>query len=126
MAMRPAHLKSFHRVLFAGWNETVTLLKRNDDQQQGTVRTLTLFQCRRGKILKTGQTIQGDMVSDHRTTWHIAAKELERVGVSYLNNLDRIVDSKGRYWQPESPIDIEVKLGEVHTDVACLRVDPPS
>lgn len=113
------------RGLYAGQLEDVTLLKRGDDQQQGTVRSAKLFGVRWSKIYKAGQTIQNDMISDHRRQLHVPAAELERVGVSHLNPLDRFVDQSGRYWQPESTTTITVKLLETHVCVQCLRVDPP-
>jgi hypothetical protein len=117
--------KFMMRGLYAGQLEDVTLLKRGDDQQQGAVRSAKLFGCRWSKIYKTGQTIQGDMVGDHRRQLHIPAAELERVGVAYLNPTDRFVDQSGRYWQPESTTTITIKLLETHFCVQCLRVDPP-
>ena len=114
--------RSFHRSLFTGKLETITLRKRGDNQQQGTVTDYTLNECRHGMIWKTGETIGGDMVSDHKTTWHIPRAELDRVGVAYLNSTDRIVDNQGRVWQPESDTLITVKLLEGHVDVDCKRV----
>lgn len=114
-----------HRRTFSGQLEKITLLKRDDDQRQGTVRTEILYQCRRGSIQKTSQTLQADMIADHRCTWHIPRTELNRVGIFYLNPLDRIVDKYNRYWQPESTTVIDVKLFENHVDVECLRIDPP-
>lgn len=122
----PQNTRTFHRTLFAGMLETVTILKRNDNQQQGTVRTLIAHQCRRSKIAKAGQSIQGDMSTDHNTIWHIPITEMERLGINYFNVLDRIVDGKGRYWQPERGQTIESKLFENHTDIFCVRVDPPA
>lgn len=118
--------RTFHRKLFAPMLEKVTLLKRDNDQRQGTVTALILFQCWRGQIFKKGQTIQNDMVVEHTTTWHLPRTELERVGVAFLNSLDRIVDGKARYWQPESSTEIRVKLFETHVDLDCLRIDPPA
>lgn len=125
MPMRPENQQRFHRTLYAGWNQTVTLLKRGDDQQQGTVRKVILFNCRWGQISKTGEPIAGDESSNHRRTLHIPVVEMLRVGVSYINAADRFVDRDGRYWQPESTTNIQTKLGEVHWCVDCLRVDPP-
>lgn len=126
MPLNAANQRYFHRTLFAGILETVTLLKRGDDQQEGTVTAIQLFECRRGQITKTGEPLAGDETADHRTTWHIPRSEMDRVGVAYLNSLDRIVDGKNRYWQPESTTPITVKLFEVHVDVDCLRTDPPA
>lgn len=125
MPMNKKNTRTFHRLLYVGMLETVTLLKRDDNQRQGTVTSYTLHQCRQGQITKTGQTIQGDMISDHRVTWHIPAIEMDRIGVAYLNPLDRIVDGQGRHWQPESTTSITIKLFQNHFCVDCLRVDPP-
>lgn len=125
MPLNVRNTRTFHRCLYAGILESVTLLKRNDNQQQGTVTSYALFQCRRSMIFKMGETLQGDMNSDHRATWHVPRIELDRIGISYLNPLDRIVDNKGRYWQPESNMLITIKLFENHVCVDCLRVDPP-
>lgn len=113
----------FHRTLYAGQLQTVTLLKRNDDMQASVVRSLTLYQCRQGIIHKTGQPIQGDMLSDHRCTWYLPRSELDRVGVLYINMLDRIVDKYNRVWQPESPTLIVVKLFEDRVNIDTKRAD---
>lgn len=124
MLINPSTTRTFHRRLFAQQMQTITLIKRGDDQQQGTTRTLTLYECRWGIINKQGQTLQGDMVSQHERPLHIPRTELERVGVEYLNPLDRFVDEQGRTWMPESTTPIDVKLFENHVDVQCLRTDP--
>ena len=115
--------RTFHRKLYGGMGalETVTLLKRGDNQQQGTVTQYTLHDIRHSPITKTGETITGDTVSDHHITWHIPRVELDRIGVYYLNPLDRIKDSQGRYWQPESDTLITVKLMETHLCLECVR-----
>lgn len=122
MPLNRYNTRTFHRTLYGGGIlETVTLLKRNDDLQQGTVRALKLFECRWGQITRTGETIAGDITSDHRRTIHIPVTELKRVGVAYINAADRFVDQDGRTWQPESPTVITVKLLENHVCVDCLR-----
>ena len=125
MPMRPENQRTFTRTLYAGWLETVTLLKRGDDMEGSVVTTLLLFDVRPGQIWKTGEPIAGQMTSDHRRTWHIPRRELDRVGVNYINMLDRIVDKEGRHWQPESTTRIGMKLGMVEIDVDCLMTDPP-
>lgn len=129
MPLRRNNTRRFSRKTYAGITEKVRILKRNDNQQQGTVTTYILFRCRRSQIAKTGETIQGDMVSDHTTVWHIPRTELERVGINYLNPLDRIEQLQGReagwWWQPEATTVIDVKLFGNEIDLACLRVDPP-
>jgi hypothetical protein len=125
MPLRPENCRTFTRRLYAGILEKVELLKREDNQRQGIVRSLIIYDCRRGQITKTGETIQGDVSSDHRATWHIPLRELQRVGVAYLNPLDRIVDKNGFWWEPEGTTSILQKLMLVEIDIDCLRVDPP-
>lgn len=126
MGLNRNNCKTFHRTLYSGMLESVTLLKRNDDQQQGTVKAIILYQCRRSKINKSGEPIAGDMSSDHRTVWHIPICEMERTGINHINAADRIVQregsEKGRTWQPEADTMIDVKLFGDHTCIACKRV----
>lgn len=124
MSMNRHNSRTFHRRLFAGMLQKITVLKRDDDLQQGTVRSIVLYQCRISQYTKTGQTIQGDELSAHSCTWHIPQVEMQRTGINYFNPLDRIVDKFGRYWQPEAPQTISVKLFETHWDLECIRVDP--
>lgn len=124
MPLNRSNTKTFHRKLFAGILERVVLLKRGDDQQEGTVRALILYQCRQSMIHRTSEPIQGDMVVEHTSVWHIPHVELRRVGVSWLSSLDRIVDKFNRYWQPEATTMIDEKMFSNHIDLNCLRVDP--
>lgn len=135
MPINARNTKWVGRTLYAGigYVKKVTLLKRNDDQGQGTVRALTLFRCRRGEIHRTGEPLQSDMTTDASCVWHVPRVELKRVGVDHLNSADRIVENteddgtpltNSRYWQPESSTVIEHKLFENEIDVACLRIDP--
>ncbi len=130
--MNPKNTRNVRRTVFAGMLETVTLLKRGDDQRQGVVRAIKLFQCRRSMIHKTGETLQGDMLVSHRCVWHIPRQELKRVGVAYLNPLDRIIQTRplvavetGWYWQPEATTMIDEKLFNNEIDLHCVRIDPP-
>lgn len=125
MPLNKANTRTFHRCLWSGILETITLLKRNDDQQQGTVRAITLFQCRKSSIAKTGEPIQGD-IAETSVTWKIPRVELDRVGVTWINAIDRIVDKYNRYWQPESKQTIDIKLFENFIYLACVRIDPPN
>lgn len=129
MALTRHTTRTFHRKLYAGWNQTVRLLKRGDNQKQGTVTSYLLFDVRRERTTKQSQTIQAEMSADHRTVWHIPLVELERVGIRFLNPLDRIEQIEGieagRFWQPESTVTIDTKLDGNHLCVSCLRVDPP-
>lgn len=109
--------------------ERIKVYKREDDQTQGTVTAHVLYNCRRSMNVKTGETIQGEMAADHTTTWHIPRTELERVGINYINSLDRIEQldgrEKGRRWQPESDTSITEKLWALEVHVDCKRCDPP-
>ena len=123
MPLNKRNTTVFHRTLYAGELVTVTLLKRNDDQDEGTVTPYLIFQSRRSIILKQGEPYQGDMSSDHDCVWHLPRVELDRVGVNYLSAADGIVDEKGRVWQNEADIGFEVKLFENHVCMACKRAD---
>lgn len=125
MLLNQQSTRVFHRTLFGGMLETIELLKRGDDQKQGTVVSYIAHQCRRSLIVKTGEPIQGDMLSNHRATWHIPKIELERLGIATINPADRLVDSKKRYWQPEANMTTVVKLFENQFAIDCVRIDPP-
>lgn len=122
MPLRPELVRTFHRCLFSGWNQTVQLLKRKDDQQAGTVTRYELYDCYWGLVTKSGQPIKGEMQTSHRRTLHIPRIELERVGVHYIMPLDRFIDAEGRTWQPESTTQIAEKLQFQHVDVDCLLI----
>lgn len=133
MVLRANNQRTSYRYIYGTALKPVYLLKRNDDQQQGIVVQHRLFDCRRGNISKTGQTIQGDEVSNHRTTWYIPRVILDQNGIRWLNALDRIVEyvddqllplTPPRWWQPESTTRIEVKLWETWVELECLRIDP--
>ncbi|MDE2098086.1 MAG: hypothetical protein KGL39_12605 [Patescibacteria group bacterium] len=126
MPIRANNQRNFHRKLFAGQTETITLKKRGDDQNEGTITDYLLFTCRRSLFTKTGEQIALDETANTRCVWHIPKVELDRVGISWLNSLDRIVDGKNRWWQPEATTTITVKLFSQHVDLECLRVDPPN
>lgn len=125
---------NFHRRLYAGELKSILLLRRLSDQQNGTVTTYRLFACRRGQISKTGEPIQQNMSSNHSTVWHIPRQELNRVGIQYIDALDRIVETTNdggttlpvpQYWQPESTTVILEKLFELMINVDCLLVNQP-
>lgn len=129
MPLNAANTRVFHRTLYAGQLQTITLLKRNDDQQEGTVTSYLLFDCRRSSISKTGEPIQAGMTSEHRTTWQIPRIELDRQGITHIMPADRFVDMDSpdgflRYWQPESTTEIRDKLFQNQVFVDCLRIDP--
>lgn len=103
---------------------TVTLLKRGNDQKQGTVVSLKLFHCRKSMVNRTGEPLQGQMTSSHRTVWHIPGTSLKQIGVAFISAADRIVDG-AEVWQPESDTEITEKMFNNEIDLSCLRCDPP-
>lgn len=125
MPLNKRTTRVFHRYLYATELQSVVLIKRDNDQREGVQKTLQLFNCRWSRIYKTGEPYQGDMSSSHTRELHIPRQELDRVGVAYLNAIDRFVDQDGRYWQPESTTQLTVQLFENHCCLICLRVDPP-
>ena len=123
MPLNERNCRTFHRKLYAGQLQTVTVHKRNDDMQASVVTAHKLFDCRWSSIAKSGQPIAGDQTSDHFRELHIPTIELHRVGILHINPLDRFIDKQGRTWQPESQQVITVKLFETHHCVQCRRCD---
>lgn len=115
---------TFHRFLYGGQLERVILLKRLDDQQEGSVTAYTLYECRHGNTSKNGEAIQGDIAATHSTQWVIPNIMLQAVGVNYINVLDRIVDQFNTWWEPESPQTITLSQWYNYTIIECLRIDP--
>lgn len=131
MGIDPTTTRTFHRTLYAGMLQTVTLLKRNDDQQQGTIRSVSLFECRQSMVFSDGEIIHGDEQVNTRCVWHIPRITLEAAGVDHIMPADRIVNLTASfgvrgYWQPEATTETIRKLFSNHYCVHCLRVDPPS
>ena len=126
MPLRKNNTRSTIRMLYAGMLETVTLLKRDNDLREGTVRAITLFDCLRMAITKSGEPIQGELPVLSTTVWLIPSSELARNGVPYINVLDRLVDQWNRFWQPESGQSISNNLYENIVRIVCVRIDPPS
>ncbi len=116
--------RRFHRRLYATELMTITLLKRGDDQDEGSVTSYQLFMVRRSITDKSGQALQNDMSSRHHATFAIPKEELDRVGVDFLNVLDDIIDADGWAWRPESPQTISNKLFQNRVNVECQRRDP--
>lgn len=126
MPLNRHNTKTFHRTLYAGELETVTLYKREDDQKSGKYHKHQLFDCRWSTMQKTGEPIQVDLSSGDARTLHVPRIEMERVGVRYFSALDMFVDAEGRWWQPEAPHTRTVKLFQNHWCVSCVRIDPPN
>lgn len=123
MPLRKENTKHFHRGLYAGQLETITLLKRNDDMDASVVTAYKVFDCRWSSIDKSGQPIAGDEATNHFRTLHIPTIELSRIGVLHINVLDQFKDKEGRTWQPETNQKIEAKLWENHVCIFCRRCD---
>ena len=122
MPLNEHNQRGFHRGLYAGQLQTVTMLKAGDNQLQGQVTTHKLFDCRWSAIAKRGETYDGDMTSDHYRQLHIPRVELDRIGVNYLNPPDTFVDRSGRTWINESTEPIDIKLFEVHVCINTRRL----
>src|SRR5689334_3418805 len=114
----------FHRTLYAGELEWVYLLKRGDDQKEGQVTRYKIFQARRGNLSKSGEALDGDDAAFHSCQWVLPGTELKRVGVNYINVLDRIVDQFNMHWQPESPNSIILSQFDNFVIIDCVRIDP--
>lgn len=123
MPLNETNCRTFHRTLYGAILQTVTLLKRGDDQAEGTVTSFRLYEARHSKLHKTGQAIRGDMSSGDRVTWHLPFSELQKHGITHVNVLDRIVDRKGRVWEPEASTEIRYQLMECHVCVNCKRLN---
>lgn len=114
------------RVTHAGADvQELTLYKRGDDQQQGTVRTVRLFTCYRDSITRSGQTLRRRLTVDGKTTWHLSKAELQRNGVNFISATDKFYDPVGGdWWTPyaEQTITEPVLSGTV--DIECKMTDP--
>lgn len=126
MPLNRRNTQVYHRRLYAGQLETVTIYKRGDDLKEGTVTAYQIFQARRGNIHKGGQPIQGDLAVIHTVQWLLPCVELRRVGINYSNVIDRIVDKFNMWWQPESPQDITLAIFDNYYIINCVRIDPPN
>ena len=129
----PQSTRTFHRTLYAQMLQTIRFLRRNPDQQQGTITAYTLSECRQSMSFADGETIQGDMLSNHRCVWHIPAIVLNAVGLTYVQIGDRIDNTLTGVgigvpgvWQAESTTELIRKLFSNHYCVSCLRIDPPA
>lgn len=123
MSLNRKTTRTFHRTLYAGILQSITVLKRGDNQQQGVVRAVRMHQCRQSKTFKRGQTLgAGELLSSHMVTWHIPVIEMERVGIEYFSPTDQIVEDDGKTWQPESTTQITIKLFANHWCLDCLRI----
>lgn len=116
------HLRTFHRKLYGGFNETVTLYKRGDNQQAGTVTVRKLFECRWSRIFTSKEPLDDDVSASQSRTLHIPVSELEKAGFEYVEAGDKFRDKEDRYWQVEATVTITTKLKQSHIDVPCLRV----
>ncbi len=120
--IRKSTSRTFHRRLYGTILQMITLLKRGDDQQEGTVTKYLLYECRQSMITKTGEPIAGDMLSNHRCSFHIPRLILDNAGIWYINPADQIIDYEGATWQPESTTQLTNKLITDHVCVDALMV----
>lgn len=126
MPIKKNNTNGFFKRVYAGETETATLLKRDDDQRAGVVRSVPLYGVRWDQVHKAGQHIHQGMTTDHRREIHIPREELDYAGVNYINGLDRFVDEQNRHWHAESPNLISNLLFENVVVIRCVRVDPPN
>lgn len=124
MPLKRRNQQVFHRKLYCGQLERVILLKRGDDQQEGTVTAFTLYNCRRGNVTKSGEAINLDVPAFEYVQWLIPCTELRRVGVNYLNVLDRVIDQFNQWWNPESTETMTLAIFDNYYVVPSRRVDP--
>lgn len=127
MPMNRQNQRFFHRHLYGGnglngWLDTITLVKRANDQNQGQQRTLTLFDCREKKIEHQGEPLRGTAAAGDRTVWQIPRIELDRVGVTEINTLDWFIGPDAQKWQPEADTLIHIQLGKNFINVYCKRM----
>lgn len=120
--------RTFYKYLYdgVGMLETVTILKRGDDQQEGTVTAIRVFRCRHRNIAKSGEPLYGEVPVSETTTWHLPSEQLRFAGITHINAADRIVDKNNRYWAPLADNHIQMNTFENHVMVDCQRVDPPN
>lgn len=124
MPLSKENTRTFHRRLFAGMLQTIEYNRRGDDQAQGTIRKVKLFECRISSIHKGGEPLIGDAAVGHQATWHIPRVEFDRVGIRYVNAGDFIHEidprlGKGRTWVILATGQIDIKLFENHVDLHC-------
>lgn len=124
MPLKRRNQHVFSRKLYAGQMERIILLKRGDDQQEGTVTPYTIYTARRGNITKSGEAINLDVPAFEYVQWLIPCIELRRIGVNYLNVLDTIVDQFNMWWNPESPETMTLAVFDNYYLIPARRVDP--
>ena len=123
MPLNSKNTHVFHRTLFAGELECVRLLKRGDDQAQGTVVSHQLYQCHWAWVHRTGETILNETTSRETRRLFVPRVEINRVGVNYISAADRFIDKQGRTWQPESDTIINHGIWENQLVIDCKRTN---
>lgn len=116
------HLRTFHRKLYAGFDESVTMHKRGDNQQAGTIVVKRLFNVRWSRIFTTKEPLDGTVSANQSRTLHIPISELEKAGLTYVEAGDKFQDREGRFWGAEATVTLTEKLREEHLDIPCLRL----
>jgi hypothetical protein len=124
MVIRRDNQQTFHRHMFAGISQPITVWKREDYPNRSVIHQLRIFDCWRSTIRRFGeQYSMGDQVSNHHVTWHIPVIELRKYNVTTFNMLDKIVEDDQTFWQPEAPKVIVYDLMSNYFDVECVRVE---
>ena len=124
MPLNARNTKDFYQVMIADQIESVILYKRGNDQLEGNVIEYKLFRCWWGPdTQKSGQPIEEDMATNHTIKLTIPLDQLKRVGINYLNVLDRFKDKKGRVWQPETRQSLNSELFENYITLDLIRVE---
>jgi hypothetical protein len=116
------HLNTFHRKLYAGFNQAVTFYKRGDNQQAGTVTVKKIFNVRWSRIFTTKEPLDCTISASQSRTLHLPVSEMLKAGFTYVEAGDKFMDRQGRYWGVESTVTLTEKLKETHVDVPCLRL----
>jgi hypothetical protein len=121
--MNRQNQRYFYRKLYAGWLDTITIQKRANDQNMGQVTTLTAFECREKKIHHSGEPLRGTAAAGDRTVWQIPRVEMDRLGITEFNALDRIIGPDGQTWQIEANDgEVTIQLGKDYCNLSCRRV----
>lgn len=123
MPLNQRNTRTFHRTLFAGSLECVRLLKRANDQAQGTVVSHEIYQCHWGWVQRTGEPILGEITSRETRRLFVPQVELDRVGVEFISAADRFIDQEGRTWQPESDTNINEAIFGNQIVIDCRRTN---
>lgn len=123
MPLNRDNTRTFHVTLYAGWTDTITIQKRSNDQNMGQIRTLVAYDCREKKIDHSGEPLKGTAAAGDRTIWQIPRIEMDRLGITEFNALDRIIGPDGQTWQIEANDgEVKIQLGKNFCNLSTRRV----